>query len=77
MTLHVKLALKFLRQGAQISLDDYLLPYQLPFPEEALDEIVIPYALTTDEREWVPQTENVWFRPLCPRRSQGHWVTLL
>ena len=60
-----------------MSLDDNLVPYQLPFPTEALDEIVIPNALTNDEREWVPQAENVWFRPLCLNRSQGYWVTLL
>ena len=60
-----------------MSLDDNLVPYQLPFPTEALDEIVIPNALTNDEREWVPQAGNVWFRPLYLNRSQGYWVTLL
>ena len=37
-----------------MSLDDYLVPYQLRFPKEALHEIVIPNALATDEQEWVP-----------------------
>ena len=37
-----------------MSLDANLVPYQLPFPTEALDEIVIPNTLTNDEREWVP-----------------------
>ena len=54
-----------------------LLPYQLPFPADALSEIVIPDANTSDERLWVPQAENVSFRPLCLNRSQGYWVTLL
>ena len=54
-----------------------LQPYQLPFPADALTEIVIPDANTDDERLWVPQAENVWFRPLCLNRSQGYWVTLL
>lgn len=53
------------------------MPYQLPFPAEALPEIVIPQAIPEDERIWVPQAENVWFRPLCLNRSQGYWVNLL
>ena len=56
---------------------DPLTPYQLPFPKEALDEIVIPDAMPKDDRLWVPQAENVWFRPLCLNRSQGYWTTLL
>jgi len=56
---------------------DAMMPYQLPFPEEALPEIVIPNAIPKDERIWVPQAENVWFRPLCLNRSQGYWMNLL
>lgn len=56
---------------------DPLTPYQLPFPEDAQDEIVIPDAVATDERVWVPQAENVSFRPLCLNRSQGYWMNLL
>jgi 2,4'-dihydroxyacetophenone dioxygenase len=26
---------------------------------------------------WVPQAENVWFRPLCLNASQGYWMNLL
>lgn len=52
-------------------------PYQLPFPKDALEEIVIPQAMDCDERLWVPQAENVWFRPLCLNRSQGYWMNLL
>jgi quercetin dioxygenase-like cupin family protein len=52
-------------------------PYQLPFPVEALPEIVIPDAIPADDRVWVLQAENVWFRPLCLNRSQGYWVNLL
>ncbi|MCC2097371.1 MAG: 2,4'-dihydroxyacetophenone dioxygenase family protein [Hyphomicrobiales bacterium] len=52
-------------------------PYQLPFPQDALAEIVVPNAIPEDDRVWVPQAENVWFRPLCLNRSQGYWVNLL
>ena len=56
---------------------DPRMPYQLPFPKEAQEEIVIPGAIPDDERIWVPQGENVHFRPLCLNRSQGYWMNLL
>ena len=52
-------------------------PYQLPFPKDALTEIVVPDGIPEDERVWVPQAENVDFRPLCLNRSQGYWMNLL
>jgi quercetin dioxygenase-like cupin family protein len=51
--------------------------YQLPFPPDALSEIVVNPAIPVDERVWVPQAENVAFRPLCLNRSQGYWMNLL
>ena len=57
--------------------DTSRMPYQLPFPKDALEEIVVPSAVPEDERIWVPQAENVWFRPLCLNRSQGYWMNLL
>ena len=56
---------------------DPMTPYQLPFPQDALEEIMIPNAIPEDERIWVPQAPNVWFRPLCLNRSQGYWMNLL
>ncbi|MCG6884116.1 MAG: 2,4'-dihydroxyacetophenone dioxygenase family protein [Silicimonas sp.] len=56
---------------------DPMTPYQLPFPQDAQPEIVIPSAIPEDERIWVPQTETVSFRPLCLNRSQGYWMNLL
>lgn len=52
-------------------------PYQLPMPPEALKEIVVPGAVPTDDRIWVPQAKDVYFRPLCLNRSQGFWTNLL
>lgn len=60
-----------------VTRDEALTPYQLPFPKEASDEIVVPEAIATDERVWVPQSENVSFRPLCLNASQGYWMNLL
>jgi quercetin dioxygenase-like cupin family protein len=57
--------------------NDPRMPYQLPFPTDALQEIVVPDAVPEDERLWVPQAENVWFRPLCLNRSHGYWMNLL
>lgn len=54
-----------------------MMPYQLGNPPDALAEIVVPKAIPEDERLWVPQAENVWFRPLCLNRSQGYWMNLL
>jgi quercetin dioxygenase-like cupin family protein len=34
-------------------------------------------AIPGDERLWVPQAENVWFRPLLLNRIGGEWVNLL
>ena len=56
---------------------DPMTPYQLPFPKDALEEIVVPNAIPDDERIWVPQAPNVWFHPLCLNRSQGYWMNLL
>ena len=57
--------------------DPQALPYQLPMPAEAQAEIVVKDAVPSDERIWVPQAENVWFRPLCLNASQGYWANLL
>ena len=56
---------------------DPRMPYQLPFPPDAGREIVVAGAVPADERIWVPQADNVWFRPLCLNASQGYWVNLL
>lgn len=60
-----------------IKVDEARMPYQLPFPTDAQEEIVIGSAIPDDDRVWVPQAENVWFRPLCLNRSSGYWVNLL
>jgi 2,4'-dihydroxyacetophenone dioxygenase len=51
--------------------------YRLPQPKESFPELVIADAVPKDERLWVPQQENVWFRPLCLSASRGYWVNLL
>ena len=58
-------------------LDMSRMPYQLPFPQGVANEIVVDSVVPEDERVWVPQMENVWFRPLCLNTVQGYWVNLL
>ena len=53
------------------------IPYQLPMPQNALPEIVIPSAIPEDDKLWVKQAENVYFQPLCLNASQGYWMNLL
>lgn len=54
-----------------------MMPYQLPMPPDCAADIVVPNAIPEDDRVWVPQAANVWFRPLCLNASQGYWVNLL
>ncbi|MEZ5666792.1 MAG: 2,4'-dihydroxyacetophenone dioxygenase family protein [Alphaproteobacteria bacterium] len=61
----------------EAAIGDAMMPYQLPMPAESVPEIVVPGAIPTDERIWVPQAESVSFRPLCLNVTQGYWVNLL
>lgn len=38
---------------------------------------LVTLAIPDDERLWVPQAENVWFRPLLLDTVGGEWVNLL
>src|SRR3954451_18025750 len=65
------------RTGLDTAAADARVPYRHPQPKEAFPELVVPNAIPTDERLWVPQQENVWFRPLCLSASRGYWMNLL
>ena len=45
----------------------------LPF---GIPDLVIK-AIPEDERLWVPQAPNVWFRPLFLNTVAGEWINLL
>ncbi len=53
------------------------IPYRHLQPKEAAPELVVPHAIPEDERLWVPQEKNVWFRPLCLSATRGYWMNLL
>jgi len=57
--------------------DTSRMPYQLPFPPEAADEVLVSPAVPEDERVWVPQAPDVWFRPLMLNTLAGQWCNLL
>ncbi len=49
---------------------------RFPSPQGLQHEIVAN-ALPADERVWVPQADNVWFRPLMLNTVSGGWCNLL
>ncbi|HQS08975.1 MAG TPA: 2,4'-dihydroxyacetophenone dioxygenase family protein [Xanthobacteraceae bacterium] len=59
------------------AIDEKWQPYRKPQPAEARPELVVPNAIPTDDRVWVPLEENVWFRPLLLSASSGYWMNLL
>jgi len=38
---------------------------------------IVANAIPSDERVWVPQADNVWFRPLLLNTVSGGWCNLL
>ena len=60
-------------------LDMSKVAYQRPQPMGMVPDIFIGGALdlSEDERHWVPQAENVWFKPLVLNVSGGSYVNLL
>lgn len=54
-------------------------PYRGPTPYGVPDDLVIADVLDLDgdERLWVPQAKDVWFRPLLLSVSQGFFVNIL
>jgi hypothetical protein len=66
-----------LMQDSGAPIDERWIPYRHPMPRESPPELVVPDAIPTDERVWVPVDGDVWFRPLCLSVSRGYWVNLL
>ena len=54
-----------------------LVGFKEPLPRFAVRDLVVPDAIPVDEREWVPQAPNVWFRPLILNVTQGYFVNIL
>jgi 2,4'-dihydroxyacetophenone dioxygenase len=56
---------------------DKRIAYRKSQPAEMAADLVVAPVLPEDDRVWVPQAPNVWFRPLVLSTSQGYWVNLL
>ena len=56
------------------SIDESKIAYQKPQPAGMVPDVFVGSALELDgdEREWVPQSESVAFRPLILNVSQGY-----
>ena len=65
------------RDLKNVNADERYTPYQKAFPVDAVSELVWPNILGGDERDWVPQSEGVHFKPLCFGVTEGYFVNLL
>ena len=61
------------------TLDMRAVPYQKPQPTAMIADVLVGGALEIDANpeSWIPQAENVWFRPLLLNVSAGYYVNLL
>ncbi|RSL72933.1 hypothetical protein CEP53_000963 [Fusarium sp. AF-6] len=59
--------------------DQVAVPYRGPRLPAVPDDLVIPgiFDIECDERLWVPQAPDVWFRPLLFSVSGGYFVNIL
>ena len=59
--------------------DPSKIAYQLPQPMGMLSDALIAGGLMLDgdERDWVPQSPTVWFKPLLLNVSQGYYINIL
>ncbi|AKE88319.1 MULTISPECIES: 2,4'-dihydroxyacetophenone dioxygenase family protein [Rhodococcus] len=59
--------------------DEAAVAYTGPKPYGMSDDLIVPGALDLDcdERLWVPQSQDVEFRPLVLSASQGYFVNIL
>ncbi len=67
------------QRPASRSIDHSKVAYQLPQPMGMMADALIPSALDLDgdERDWVPQSQDVAFRPLILNVSQGYFINLV
>src|SRR5947209_8475698 len=68
-----------LEAPARRSIDQSMIAYQKSQPAGMVPDVFVGSALELDgdEREWVPQSDTVAFRPLVLNVSQGYYVNIL
>jgi len=72
-------ATKTVKPAEQPRTDVSKVPYQLPQPTGMVSDIFISNLLNLDgdERDWVPQSADVSFKPIVLNVSQGYYVNIL
>jgi len=72
-------ATKIVKPAEQPRPDVSKIPYQLPQPTGMVSDIFISNLLNLDgdERDWVPQSADVSFKPIVLNVSQGYYVNIL
>lgn len=65
--------------GARGAIDNSKIAYQLPQPAGMVRDIFVGSALDLegDERDWVPQSKDVAFKPLILNVTHGYYVNIL
>ena len=60
-------------------IDSSKIAYQLPQPTGMVPDVLIAggFVLDGDERNWVPQSPTVWFKPLLLNVSHGYYINIL
>src|SRR5260370_2603366 len=75
----MKSSLEQLQAAEHRSIDQSKIAYQKPQPLGMVPDVFVGSALELDgdEREWVPQSPTVAFRPLVLNVDQGYYINIL
>jgi len=75
----MKSSLEQLQAPERRSIDQSKIAYQKPQPARMVADVFVGSALELDgdEREWVPQSPTVAFRPLVLNVTQGYYINIL
>ena len=75
----MKPSLEQMQVSERRPIDQSKIAYQKPQPVGMVSDIFVGSALEldVDEREWVPQSPTVAFRPLVLNVTQGYYINIL
>src|ERR1700745_568136 len=75
----MKSSLEKMQVSERRSIDQSKIAYQKPQPVGMVPDVFVGSALELDkdEREWVPQSPTVAFKPLVLNVSQGYYINIL
>src|ERR1700745_4329839 len=75
----MKSSLEKMQVSERRSIDQSKIAYQKPQPVGMVPDVFVGSALELDgdEREWVPQSPTVAFKPLVLNGSQGYYIKII